>query len=260
VGWPECVEEPGHEADAGVGGAAQDAGDLRGVQFHRAGERVVGVVVVVCAEAGEVVCVECEAGHAGECMHASCVRAIILLVCRNLRVRYYSDVIPLIRALAWTQGAAGTKVSCVHAIRGQVGATKMGRAIMLRSPETWVEYVARVTGYASRQKVAELAGIDPSSVSRWHKDGKPSPESVVTLARAVGVPPVEALAACGFIDAREAAAVIEVTQSRSELSDCELLTELGERLAERVPRRQDDDITGRLAPPDDLAEGVEDDG
>lgn len=118
------------------------------------------------------------------------------------------------------------------------------------SRESWIQYVQRVTEGVSRKDVGRAAGIDPSGLSRWLGGKRPSAEKVVAFARGLHQSPIEALIAAGYIEPGEASGVIEVMRSRTELSDAELLIELGERLAERPARQRVDDITGRLARPD----------
>ena len=138
-------------------------------------------------------------------------------------------------------------------------ATSTGR-LRTRMPkrENWTEYVQRVTAGVARKDVAQAAGIDASGISRWiNSEQQPRAENVVAFARGLRQPPIEALIAAGYLEPHEASGVIEVMRSREELSDTELLIELGQRLAERPVRSQVDNITGRLSPPDDGGEGVQ---
>lgn len=97
------------------------------------------------------------------------------------------------------------------------------------SSETWAEYVRRVTAHLSQAKAAELAGVNAAAVSRWVRGEAPRAESVVAFARALGVPPVEALVAAGYISSTEANHAIEVRTPISDYSDVELLDELRRR-------------------------------
>jgi transcriptional regulator with XRE-family HTH domain len=140
-------------------------------------------------------------------------------------------------------------------------ATSMGR-LRTRMPkrENWTEYVQRVTAGVARKDVAQAAGIDASGISRWiNSEQRPRAENVVAFARGLRQSPIEALIAAGYLEPHEASGVIEVMRSREELSDTELLIELGERLAERPTRTQVDDITGRLSRPDDVGERIQND-
>ena len=126
--------------------------------------------------------------------------------------------------------------------------------------ENWTEYVQRVTVGVARKDVAQAAGIDASGISRWiNSEQRPRAENVVAFARGLRQSPIEALIAAGYLEPYEASGVIEVMRSREELSDTELLIELGERLAERPTRIQVDDITGRLSRPDDVGERIQND-
>ena len=134
-------------------------------------------------------------------------------------------------------------------------ATSIGR-LRTRVPrrENWTEYVGRVTKGVPRKIIAEVTGIDPSGLSRWSSGHQPSAEKVVSFARGLGQPPIEALIAAGYLEPQEAAGAIEVMRSREDLSDSELLIELGNRLAERPSRRQVNDIT--LARPEDAGNDI----
>jgi hypothetical protein len=88
----------------------------------------------------------------------------------------------------------------------------------------------------------------------------PKPGNIISFARGIGRPPVEALVAADYLTKDEAAAVIEVAaEPLSEWSDDELLAEIAFRLRQRPPRPKVDDITDRLAAPDDDGEGIEND-
>ncbi|MGZ4528843.1 MAG: helix-turn-helix domain-containing protein [Mycobacterium sp.] len=121
--------------------------------------------------------------------------------------------------------------------------------------ENWAGYVQRVSSGVSRKDVAHAAGIHPSGL-RWFETKRPSPEKAIAFARHLHQQPIEALIAGGYLEPHEAAGVIEVVRSRKELSDAELLLELGKRLAERPARSEVDDITARLARPEDNGERV----
>lgn len=124
----------------------------------------------------------------------------------------------------------------------------------------WAEYVARIASGVPRDVVAKAVGIHPSGIGRWlRSQNAPSVEKVVAFARGVKKPPVEALVHAGYLEPDEADAVIEVYQSVKALTDEELLAELTERLLQRASRPKIvDDISLRLARPDDGGEGSED--
>jgi len=77
--------------------------------------------------------------------------------------------------------------------------------------ETWWEYVARITGCAYQNRIAQRTGIEQSSVWRWKSSrNKPKAGDVITFARAYHRPPVEALIAAGYRDPTEVSGVDEV--------------------------------------------------
>jgi len=126
--------------------------------------------------------------------------------------------------------------------------------------EDWMEYVQRITAGVPREVVAKAAGIHVTGVYRWLRDqNRPRAEKVVGFARGLNQSPVEALIAAGYLDPKEVEGTIEVYQSRSELSDDELVAELVTRLAQRPPRPKVDDVTHRLIRSDDedLREGFQ---
>jgi len=119
--------------------------------------------------------------------------------------------------------------------------------------ESWSDYVARITAGVPREDVAEAAGVNVSSLSRWVNDKvTPKAEKVVEFARALGQSPIEALIAAGYLEPEEAAGVIEVVRSLNDVSNDELLHEVGKRMS-AWSRPQVDDITPRLSRPDDLS-------
>lgn len=99
------------------------------------------------------------------------------------------------------------------------------------SGESWAEYVRRITAHLTQSKAAELAGVNPAAIGRWIRGDTDAPraESVVAFARALGLPPVEALVAAGYINAGETNHAIEVRTPISDYSDIELLDELKRR-------------------------------
>jgi hypothetical protein len=76
-----------------------------------------------------------------------------------------------------------------------------------------------------------MAGVHAAAVGRWIRGETDAPraESVVAFARALGLPPVEALVAACYITRDEAAHAITVRNAISEYSDVELLEELTRR-------------------------------
>lgn len=118
---------------------------------------------------------------------------------------------------------------------------------------SWAEYVRRRTHGIDRKVVADAAGISPSHLGRWMDGtgGLPKADKVIAFARSLHLPPKEALVAAGYLRSDEADAVIEVMESLDEVPDEVLLHQLSVRLAERPSRPDVDDITHRLARPDD---------
>jgi len=107
--------------------------------------------------------------------------------------------------------------------------------------EKWSQYVTALTEDGLQKDAADAAGIDQSSISRW-KSGKlkaaPDAHKVVAFARALGRPPVEALAAASYITDSEAHDVITVRQSPADITDDDLARELLDRLG-RLRGRHD---------------------
>lgn len=99
------------------------------------------------------------------------------------------------------------------------------------SPETWSEYVRRVTARMTQSRAAMLAGVNPAAIGRWIRGDTDAPraESVVAFARALDLSAVEALVAAGYLRADETSHHIEVRTGISEFSDLELIDELKRR-------------------------------
>jgi transcriptional regulator with XRE-family HTH domain len=102
------------------------------------------------------------------------------------------------------------------------------------APETWAEYVARVTADIPQKRVAELTGIDQTGVSRWQRGrNKPNAEKVVAFAKALGRPPIEALLAAGYLTRGDVAAgVVEIHTSLAQFTTDELLAEIRRRVVD----------------------------
>jgi transcriptional regulator with XRE-family HTH domain len=99
-------------------------------------------------------------------------------------------------------------------------------------PETWWEYVERISGGIPQKDIARAAGIDQTMVSRWKTaKHKPKAENVVQFARGLGRSPVEALIAAGYIREDEVAQAVETRTSVTELPSTILLGELARRLS-----------------------------
>lgn len=111
-------------------------------------------------------------------------------------------------------------------------------------PETWWEYVGRISGNAPNQQIAVAAGCDPSQVSRWRKGSNPDAARVVHFARHYNRPPVEALITAGYLNEDEAAGIAQLTMSAREKSSDSLASEIGGLVAElrrRIPGDEGED-------------------
>jgi hypothetical protein len=98
-------------------------------------------------------------------------------------------------------------------------------------PENWWTYVTRNAPEHSRKDIGNLAGVDPSQVSRWRSGGTPRPENAIRFARSIGGDPIEALVVAGFLAPDEARAATVVRTGGGDLSDDELLAEIRTRFA-----------------------------
>lgn len=97
--------------------------------------------------------------------------------------------------------------------------------------ETWGEYLRRITGGATQTQIAERIGIGRLSVCNWlHGKTQPKAETVITVARALGRPPVEALIVASYLAAEEATAQFELRASLADVDGAALGTEVLRRL------------------------------
>lgn len=105
---------------------------------------------------------------------------------------------------------------------------------MLHSVDTWARYVNRIAGHLKQADIADKTGVAQTNVGRWLRGdpGMPRAESVVAFARAFGQPPVEALAAAGYITAREASPDSAARTPLSKYTNAELVAELQNRMTE----------------------------
>lgn len=73
--------------------------------------------------------------------------------------------------------------------------------------ESWPEYARRVSKGMTQEQISELTGISQTTVSSWLRSAPSTPkaEMVIAFARAFRQPPMEALAAAGYLTAAEAA-------------------------------------------------------
>ncbi len=97
--------------------------------------------------------------------------------------------------------------------------------------ETWAQYVRRATHGTTQVQLALVTGVAQTAIGRWLRGETEAPraESVVSFARAIGKPPVEALVAAGYLTPNEAAQRIEVTHPLGDYSTSDLLEELRRR-------------------------------
>lgn len=97
--------------------------------------------------------------------------------------------------------------------------------------ENWAEYLRRITGGATQAQIAERIGIGRLSVCNWlHGKTQPKAETVITVARALGRPPVEALVVASYLAADEIADQVELRASLADLDGQALGTEVLRRL------------------------------
>lgn len=91
----------------------------------------------------------------------------------------------------------------------------------------WSTFVRRAAGAKSQLAIAQRAGIDQATISRWLSDAErvPSAQSVVRFARAFNVSPLEALVAAGVITKAEA----QLTTALTTVSSTALAAELTRR-------------------------------
>lgn len=96
----------------------------------------------------------------------------------------------------------------------------------------WWGYITRHAGERLTQKqVAEVSGVDQSTISRWKREGASRPENIIKFARAFRRPPVEALIAAGYLTEDEAADVVTIRPVVADLTDDALLDEVRRRMS-----------------------------
>lgn len=97
----------------------------------------------------------------------------------------------------------------------------------------FLDYLARISGGEQRQRLARIAEVSPSTVTRWDKSRQdyiaPKAEAVMRLARRYGVSPLEALAEAGVVSADEVNLNV-VNRPLSAYPHSALLHELQRRL------------------------------
>ena len=113
----------------------------------------------------------------------------------------------------------------VYEMAGSSDGTRQGGA-----PETWPEYLRRISGGATQAQIAERIGIGRLSVCNWlHGKTQPKAETVISVARAFGRSPVEALVVATYLGTDEVGDPIQVSVSLEGV--------LGELLGAEVLRR-----------------------
>lgn len=99
----------------------------------------------------------------------------------------------------------------------------------------WWDYVQQVAKGAKQAEIAEKAGVNQVTVSRWKKGADSArPENVAAFARAYDRPVLEAFVAAGFLTAEEANVRPDTVQALSDLDDDALIGEVARRLKVRV--------------------------
>lgn len=92
-----------------------------------------------------------------------------------------------------------------------------------------VRWFARVTNDASGLEASKRSGVTTSTLNRQLKNGHLSPESVIAIARAYDVSPVESLAVTGYLTTKEASG-IEGEAMAQLLTDRQMIRDLARRI------------------------------
>ncbi|MDF3280442.1 helix-turn-helix transcriptional regulator [Gordonia sp. N1V] len=109
----------------------------------------------------------------------------------------------------------------------------------------WWGYITRHAGERLTQKqIAEVSGVDQSTISRWKREGANKPENIIKFARAFRRPPVEALIAAGYLTENEAADVVTIRPVAADLTDDALLDEVRRRMTGGSNAVEDDEEQG----------------
>lgn len=112
----------------------------------------------------------------------------------------------------------------------------------------WSGYLARMMPEATQKAIADAAGVDQTTISRWQHGETPKADAAVRFARARKANPLEALFAAGYLAAEDVGAEV-VILIPAEMTDDQLLDQLRARLERtnsvqgkvvrpRTPRRQ----------------------
>lgn len=97
--------------------------------------------------------------------------------------------------------------------------------------ETWPQYLRRISGGATQAQIAERIGLGRLSVYNWlHGKTQPKAETVMTVARAYGRSPIEALLAAAYLRGDEVRLPIERRSSPADIGADELAAEVRRRI------------------------------
>lgn len=78
--------------------------------------------------------------------------------------------------------------------------------------------------------VAEAAGINKSTITKWRGGQRPSPSDLRAVANALNAPVLGAFLAAGFLAAADTKRIVEVDTPLSERTDDELIAEVWRRM------------------------------
>ena len=97
--------------------------------------------------------------------------------------------------------------------------------------ETWPQYLRRISAGATQAQIAERVGLGRLSVYNWlHGKTQPKAETVMTVARAYGRSPIEALLAAAYLRGDEVRLPIERRSSPTDIGADELAAEVRRRM------------------------------
>lgn len=103
----------------------------------------------------------------------------------------------------------------------------------------WTQYVERVAQGRRQADIADMAGVNQSTVSNWLRGkGHVSPENAMNLSRMAGDGPIVGLLAAGYLREDEVDGVVRIDPDITKETAGELLTELGRRLGLNVSVRK----------------------
>jgi transcriptional regulator with XRE-family HTH domain len=90
--------------------------------------------------------------------------------------------------------------------------------------QSWPDYVRRTSKGLTQEQIAERTGISQTTISSWLRSApsRPKADMVIAYCRAFQLPPLDALAAAGYLTAAEAASTARTplgAYSTAELFD-----------------------------------------